>query len=361
MTKLKPEVIQRTVGDVEECERLGRAEGWDTEYVQLSSGRYNGIYRALVLPEMLLSFEDYGEASLAVTGSQPSLSKPILLPLWIGSSFRLKGRSVNTDEAVITWQDHEVDFAIQGGLQFYTIQLFNNTHHALLQALPRLQDGGREETRIGLSITEAVVARLKQGLSVVLGNDRQPGCGRLTALSAGFLSASVASLLVEGLALRQGGRRTGRHGSVRPSYLNRVRDIMEANRCDPLSLVTLSEEAGTCARTLSYAFTKHFGISPVKYHTLKRLEGARRDLKRGCPEETTVTDIATAWGFWHFGRFAQAYRLQFGERPSETLARKPSRIIAGPLPLTQLLAGRASFASSDVVVSQDSDVSFADA
>lgn len=345
---LKPEVIQQTVGDVEECERLGRAEGWDTEYVQLSCGRYNGIYRALVLPEMLLSFEDYGEASLAVTGSQPSLSKPILLPLWIGSSFRLKGRSVNTDEAVITWQDQEVDFAIQGGLQFYTVQLFNDTHDALLRALPRLQDGVSEENRIGLSITEAVVVRLKQGLSVILGNDRRPGCGRLTALSAGFLSASVASLLVEGLSLRQGGRRIRSDRSMRPNYLNRVRDIMEANRCDPLSLVTLSEEAGTCARTLNYAFTRRFGISPVKYHTLRRLEGARRDLKRGRPVETTVTDIATAWGFWHFGRFAQAYRLQFGERPSETLARKPSQTVAAPVSLKKLLAGRAvSAISSD--------------
>ena len=39
------------------------------------------------------------------------------------------------------------------------------------------------------------------------------------------------------------------------------------------------------------------------------------------PGQTTVTQVATTYGFYHPGRFSRWYRENFGERPSEILKR----------------------------------------
>lgn len=88
---------------------------------------------------------------------------------------------------------------------------------------------------------------------------------------------------------------------------------------NPPSMELLCKLTGVSERTLEYAFREHLGVTPRKFLTVHRLNGARQDLRRASPDTDSVTRIAMAWGFTELGRFAGAYRAFFGELPSRTL------------------------------------------
>ena len=77
-------------------------------------------------------------------------------------------------------------------------------------------------------------------------------------------------------------------------------------------------------RTLRICSHEHLGMSPKHYLLLRRMNLAHRALRLADATDTTVTEVATRFGFWHFGRFAGEYRAIFGERPSVTLGHQPN-------------------------------------
>lgn len=80
----------------------------------------------------------------------------------------------------------------------------------------------------------------------------------------------------------------------------------------------LANHIGVSLRTMHDAVQRYRGMSLHRYLRLRRLWLVRRRLVGGAE---SVKAAALAYGFWHLGDFAQAYREQFGEMPSETLAR----------------------------------------
>jgi AraC-like DNA-binding protein len=63
-------------------------------------------------------------------------------------------------------------------------------------------------------------------------------------------------------------------------------------------------------------------MSPHRFLILRRLHLAHRALRNGEMPTTTVTGVATQFGFWELGRFSVGYKSIFAESPSATLRRK---------------------------------------
>jgi AraC-like DNA-binding protein len=96
---------------------------------------------------------------------------------------------------------------------------------------------------------------------------------------------------------------------------------VEAYSDEPLHIPELCREIGTSSRTLRVVCQEHLGMAPKRFLLLRRMDMVRRALRDSNPADTTVTTVATRYGFWNSGRLAVEYKAMFGESPSATLAR----------------------------------------
>jgi AraC-like DNA-binding protein len=127
------------------------------------------------------------------------------------------------------------------------------------------------------------------------------------------------------LACVGGGEEVDVGGTFRhhAAIMRRLEEVLEANLDGPLYVLEICKAARVSAKTLRLCCQEQLGMSPKRYLLLRRIHMARRALCRADPETTTVTEIATNYGFWELGRFSVVYRSLFGEAPSASLRRPP--------------------------------------
>ncbi|MBV8924320.1 MAG: AraC family transcriptional regulator [Bradyrhizobium sp.] len=97
-----------------------------------------------------------------------------------------------------------------------------------------------------------------------------------------------------------------------------IRAVLAGSLGRPIYSEELAQQVGISVRSMHDAILRYRGMSLHRYLRLRRLWLVRRRLLAGAD---SVKAIALAFGFWHLGDFSGSYRLQFGESPSETLAR----------------------------------------
>jgi transcriptional regulator GlxA family with amidase domain len=94
---------------------------------------------------------------------------------------------------------------------------------------------------------------------------------------------------------------------------------VEENPEKPLYIPDICKAIRVSPRALLVCCQEHLGMGPKRYLLLRRMHLVRRALRQATPGTTSVTEVATRYGFWQLGRFAVAYRSLFGETPSATL------------------------------------------
>ncbi|MFN3133097.1 AraC family transcriptional regulator [Roseibium sp.] len=102
-----------------------------------------------------------------------------------------------------------------------------------------------------------------------------------------------------------------------PAILKRAIDMIHDRLQEDISLIELSNHAGTTPRNLQLVFKREMGLTPVQYLQQCRLNLARHLLlaRNG---DLPVSDVAELSGHRHLGRFSVAYKKRFGESPKAT-------------------------------------------
>ena len=106
----------------------------------------------------------------------------------------------------------------------------------------------------------------------------------------------------------------------RQQGINRVVEYIREH-CQQLPDITqLCQIAQLSERSLQYGFKEMFGITPVHYLRIIRLNGAHKELLTLDKSTMSVAQVALNWGFVEFGRFSRDYKALFDQLPSQTLA-----------------------------------------
>lgn len=141
------------------------------------------------------------------------------------------------------------------------------------------------------------------------------------AAQVGLLEALLAAL---GATTDFHPHRTDDTRRAQSRIVKAAEDYALAHMGDRLYVTDLCEASGVSERSLEYAFKEIMGMTPVAYLTRVRLHRVRQALLAATVGSTTVSVEALNGGFWHFGEFSRAYKVCFGELPSETLRRAVS-------------------------------------
>ena len=109
------------------------------------------------------------------------------------------------------------------------------------------------------------------------------------------------------------------------TIMRRFRRVLEEHPNRPIYLPEICAAIGVPERTLRLCCQERLAMGPKQYLTRRRMHLVQRALLAAGTETTTVTEIATRFGFWHLGRFSAGYQALFCELPSTTLARRWDR------------------------------------
>ena len=136
-------------------------------------------------------------------------------------------------------------------------------------------------------------------------------------LEHALIEAMVGSLTTGDTAEERAAQR--RHDLI----MRRFHREIEEHPDQALYIPQICRAIGASDRTLRICCQERLGMSPKQFLLVRRMHLARRDLSRAVPTATTVTEVASRYGFWQFGHFAGAYKALVGELPSATLGRPP--------------------------------------
>lgn len=112
------------------------------------------------------------------------------------------------------------------------------------------------------------------------------------------------------------------HAACANSTFERVVAYVGSHLQGDISVQAMADHAQLSIRSLYALFEKNRTTTPNRYIREQKLARIQACLADPNCNVRNVTELAMDFGFVHLGRFAQQYRQQFGELPSDTLKQR---------------------------------------
>lgn len=308
-------VLQRTFADVEDL--ATEAKQWDVDFRQIERGRFRGELLQFASGGVHISEARFCR-SLNQKGAPPAGMRTVAIPACRNLRFEWRNKQVDGDCLMLFPIGAELSSVSGPDFHVFTCSFPDELLTAMGESM---ELGGIHEVSGGidaLRVGSEAIRRLRQCLTMTARLARNAPHDLATAKAAGLLTRELPRRLLAAIA-------TGRDdcrlaiSEKRQAAIARAEKYIELHATRNLKISDLSRVAGVSERTLQYAFVRRFGIGPKEFLNAFRLQQVHRQLRSADPAQTSVSDVANAWGFWHMGQFAADYRARFAELPSVTL------------------------------------------
>jgi AraC family transcriptional regulator, ethanolamine operon transcriptional activator len=297
-----------------DIDEFARAQpNWSLHYEQISPGRFTGRLQHVQLPGLRMVYEQ-ASCALWQRGELDAAHVGFALPIDLAGHATFNGQPLAA-ESIMIGRTERLDLCLPAGAGLIAVvvdaDLLGTLWEHLYQkplsawidrqvvvtARPGMADELRRLHLRALSDVEAAPALLNDPAAVMQLRD---------AILIEWIEALPTKVETDELA----------SGEARKRVVDRACELVLAQRDVPMTILQVCDRIGASPRKLEYCFRSVLGIAPAKYMRAARLNGVRRELRRG---GGAVQDVAARWGFWHMGEFAAAYKRQFSELPSQTL------------------------------------------
>jgi AraC family ethanolamine operon transcriptional activator len=272
--------------------------GWEQRYTQLETGSFKAIKSSLNVPDCTNIFRKYTNRRMHKYFVTPDNLIRLAAVLPGSDVSQFQGREIIAGDLFVLRPGIELELICHGKFDVAVIELNSNLSFSYIEDMDNNQ----------LEVPDVLPKQMVSGFS------DQIYAAFLQKQMNIDLFSSICAPAVRALCYKK------------PIYKQDcVADIVtKAIRLVEHCLVDLDEmpkipeiaaHLGISERGLEYAFSRKYGVSPIRYFKFMRLHGARREIRVG---KSSVTDVAMKWGFSHLGRFSGYYRDTFGELPSQT-------------------------------------------
>jgi len=308
----------------DEFEEFGDAfvdAGWKNDYMQLEKGHFRG--------RMLFTGSDSTQISRCVwekrlrhRGLQPKGT--IVLGVTLsqqGGTGTYLGAPIEFDTVIIQRGEDRLEIFSAPTWDATSLVIPESEFEDQIAALTQRAPENIMKHRGLAKVSGPQSARLRQAcrgyFSAASMLQRSPDLG--SPLEA--MAADLVSLVIRVIVDSQFESGPPPNVSRRLEIIRKTEEFAESFPNRSLRVPDVCRHVGTSERNLRYAFEDLAGISPAAYLKAHRLSRVHTALLEADPSEMLVKTIAYEHRFWHLGQFSRDYRLAFGERPSETLAR----------------------------------------
>jgi AraC family ethanolamine operon transcriptional activator len=316
-----PDFFHIKTGDPDEI--YDHVNTWEQEYTQLKKGQFAWEVGAINIGEFQFARETFN-ISTFVRGQIPKGCVAIALPKDIKGDDSYLGHDITSQTLL---KAHHVDsFDIKIGQKLEIAIMVAPVNQVLLFAEKSQCPISEDLLAPGIIICDAVaqhyLSHYLDELFFLLKNQPEQLVDPIIGSSMAQLILSDALPLFVDVITSKPLIELPQQDSNYRQLVKFAETFIQDRINQPITLQDLCEHLHASQRSLNYAFKTVYGLAPMKYLKVLRLNQVRYALRSADPSASRVTDIASRFGFWHMSQFSADYRRMFGESPSKTLKRK---------------------------------------